>query len=154
RLYRTRQSLGERLHRELQRASSRRTPRWRDLLLATRGADRHRELAASLQPRQAARGSRLQTSSTRGIRARPRRVAGCATSNGSAGHASAQANLKLTFHLDYSVGADQAIRGREASCFADDCPKLKFDRLEMRVDPFATNCFQGAEQPIAPLTIS
>ena len=44
---------------------------------------------------------------TRGIRARPRRVAGCATSNGSAGHASAQANLKLTFHLDYSVGADQ-----------------------------------------------
>jgi predicted acylesterase/phospholipase RssA len=34
------------------------------------------------------------------------RVAGCATSNRSAGHASAQANLKLTFHLDYSVGAD------------------------------------------------
>jgi hypothetical protein len=35
-------------------------------------------------------------------------VAGCASSNRSAGHASAQANLKLTFHLDYSVGADQS----------------------------------------------
>src|SRR5262249_385795 len=100
-----RQSLGERPHRELQRASSRRTPRWRDLLLATRGANRHRELATSLQLRQAARGSRLQTASTRGVRARARRVAGCATSNASAGHASTQANLKLTFHLGYSVGA-------------------------------------------------
>ena len=74
-------------HGRLQRAPSRRTPRRRDLLLATRGADRHRELAASLQPRQAARGPRLQTTSTRGVRARARRVAGCATSNGSAGHA-------------------------------------------------------------------
>jgi hypothetical protein len=31
---------------------------------------------------------------------------GCATSNGSAGHAGAKASLKLTFNLDHSVGAD------------------------------------------------
>ena len=36
-----------------------------------------------------------------------RRVAGCATPTGSAGHAGATANLKLTFHLDHSAGADQ-----------------------------------------------
>ena len=38
-----------------------------------------------------------------------KRVAGCATSTGSAGHASAgaTANAKLTFHLDHPVGADQ-----------------------------------------------
>jgi hypothetical protein len=34
-------------------------------------------------------------------------VAGCATPSGSAGHAGETANLKLTFHLDHSVGADQ-----------------------------------------------
>ena len=34
-------------------------------------------------------------------------VAGCATPTGSAGHAGATANLKLTFHLDHSAGADQ-----------------------------------------------
>jgi len=33
-------------------------------------------------------------------------VAGCATPTGSAGHAGATANLKLTFHLDRSAGAD------------------------------------------------
>ena len=42
----------------------------------------------------------------RGVRACIRRVAGCATPTGSAGHAGATANLKLTFHLDHSVGAD------------------------------------------------
>jgi hypothetical protein len=36
-------------------------------------------------------------------------VAGCATPTGSAGHASATANLKLTFHLDHSAGADHEI---------------------------------------------
>jgi hypothetical protein len=46
-----------------------------------------------------------QAARARGVRARARRVAGCATSNGSAGHAGAQANLKLTFPLDQSVGA-------------------------------------------------
>jgi len=34
-------------------------------------------------------------------------VAGCATPTGFAGHAGATANLKLTFHLDHSAGADQ-----------------------------------------------
>jgi len=33
-------------------------------------------------------------------------VAGCATPSGSAGHAGETAYLKLTFHLDHSVGAD------------------------------------------------
>jgi transposase InsO family protein len=36
-----------------------------------------------------------------------RRVAGCTTPTGSAGHAGATANLKLTFHPDHSAGADQ-----------------------------------------------
>ena len=44
----------------------------------------------------------------RGTFACIRRVAGCATPTGSAGHAGATANLKLTFHLDHSVGADQS----------------------------------------------
>src|SRR5262249_457885 len=44
--------------------------------------------------------------STGGIRARLRRVAGCAIPSGSAGHAGETANLKLTFHLDHSEGAD------------------------------------------------
>src|SRR5262249_36546516 len=35
-------------------------------------------------------------------------LAGCATPTGSAGHAGATANLKLTFHLDHSAGADQS----------------------------------------------
>jgi len=47
-------------------------------------------------------------------------VAGCATSTGSAGHAGAQANLKLTFRLDHPVGADQLPQAQ---------------RLEMRYRP-------------------
>jgi hypothetical protein len=39
-------------------------------------------------------------------------VAGCATSTGFAGHAGATANLKLTFHPDHSVGANQAAVAR------------------------------------------
>ena len=35
-------------------------------------------------------------------------MAGCATPTGSAGHAGATANLKLTFHLDHSAGADHS----------------------------------------------
>jgi hypothetical protein len=45
--------------------------------------------------------------------ARLRRVAGCATPTGSACHAGATVNLKLTFHLDHSAGADQR-RNRRA----------------------------------------
>jgi len=39
-------------------------------------------------------------------------VAGCATPPGSAGHASATASLKLTFHLDHPVGADHLYTGQ------------------------------------------
>jgi transposase InsO family protein len=54
--------------------------------------------------------TRLQAAGTRGVRASIRRVAGCATSTGSAGHAPAgpTASTKLTFRSDHSVGADHA----------------------------------------------
>src|SRR5262249_40755888 len=81
----------------------------RDFLHFTRGPDRHRELATPLQHDQASRLNRIQATSTRGVRARIRRVAGCATPIGSAGHAGATANLKLRFHLDHSAGADQSL---------------------------------------------
>jgi hypothetical protein len=60
---------------------------------------------------QAARLSWIQATSTGGVHACLCRVAGCATPSGSAGHAGATANLKLTFHkltfhLDHSAGAD------------------------------------------------
>jgi hypothetical protein len=80
--------------------------RRRRLLHFTRGPDRHRELATPLQHDQAARIARIQAASTGGICPCLRRVAGCATPTGSAGHASATASLKLTFHLDHSVGAN------------------------------------------------
>src|SRR5262245_37589551 len=59
-----------------------------------------------VQHDQAPRLNRIQATSTRGVRARIRRVAGCAPPTGFAGHAGATANLKLTFHLDHSAGAD------------------------------------------------
>src|SRR5262245_61421818 len=99
--------LGERLHRELQRSPARRAARRRNLLHAARGPNRHRELAVSLQHDQAARIARIQAACTGGICPCLRRVAGCATPTGSAGHAGATARLKLTFHLDHSVGANQ-----------------------------------------------
>src|SRR5262245_57194000 len=104
------ESLGEWLHRELQRAPSRRAARRRNLLLTPRGPNRHRELAAPLQHDQAARLTWIQATGTGGIRARLRRVAGCAIPSGSAGHAGETANLKLTFHLDHSEGADHGTR--------------------------------------------
>jgi hypothetical protein len=60
-----------------------------------------------VQHDQAPRLNRIQATSTRGVRARIRRVAGCAPPTGFAGHAGATANLKLTFRLDHSAGADQ-----------------------------------------------
>src|SRR5262249_20718699 len=94
-------------HRELQRSPARRAARRRNLLHSARGPNRHRELAAALQHNQAARIARIQAASTGGICPCLRRMAGCATPPGSAGHASATASLKLTFHLDHSVGANQ-----------------------------------------------
>src|SRR5262249_43204530 len=63
--------------------------------------------ATPLQHDQASRLNRIQAASTGGVRACIRRVAGCAPTTGFAGHAGATANLKLTFHLDHSAGADQ-----------------------------------------------
>ena len=62
--------------------------------------------------------ARLQTTSTGGVRASLRRVAGCATSTGFAGHASATANSQLTFHLDHSMGADHSFRRFTCSVFS------------------------------------
>jgi hypothetical protein len=76
----------------------------RDLLHAPRGPNRHRELATPLQHDQAPRLARIQAASTGGVCPCLRRVADCATPTGSAGHAGATANLKLTFHLDHSSG--------------------------------------------------
>ena len=56
-----------------------------------RGPDRHRELATPLQRDPAACLARLSSPSTGGVRARLRRVAGCATPTSSAGHAPAGA---------------------------------------------------------------
>jgi hypothetical protein len=73
----------------------------RELLHFARGPDRHRELATPLQHDQAPRLNQIQATSTRGVRACIRGVAGCATPPGSAG---------LTFHLDHSVGANHWTR--------------------------------------------
>src|SRR5262245_7027951 len=89
------------------RSPARRAARRRNLLHSPRGPNRHRELAAPLQHDQAARIGWIQAASTGGICPCLRRVAGCATPTGSAGHASAAASPKLTFHLDHSVGANQ-----------------------------------------------
>src|SRR5438128_11914454 len=78
---------------------------------------------------QAACLARLQATSTRGVPARLRRVAGCATPTGSAGHAGATANLKLTFHLDHSAGADQ---GPEMRGYLKEHPGA-FDPDEIRI---------------------
>src|SRR6516165_7514302 len=96
-------------------AKADRLTRRRNLLLAPRGPNCHRELAAPLQHDQAARLTWIQATSTGGVRARLRRVAGCATPSGSAGHAGETANFKLTFHLDHSAGADHA--GLAYLCF-------------------------------------
>src|SRR5437763_8877537 len=63
-------------------------------------------MATTLQSDQAPRLTWIQTTCAGGVRARLRRVAGCATPSGSAGHAGETANLELTFHLDHSAGAD------------------------------------------------
>ncbi len=73
------------------------------------GPGRHRELAAALQHRPAPRLSGLQATCSRGPRARPRRLVGCATPTRSAGQAPSGAtiSLELTSTPDHSVGAGQ-----------------------------------------------
>src|SRR5712672_503297 len=56
---------------------------------------------------QAACIARLQATSPRGVRACIRRVAGCATSTSFASHASTEAGLELTLHLDHPMGSHQ-----------------------------------------------
>jgi transposase InsO family protein len=82
-----------------------------EIFYTLRGSDRHRELAASLQHDQAACIARLQATSPRGVRACIRRVAGCATSTSFASHASTEAGLELTLHLDHPMGSHQASPG-------------------------------------------
>jgi hypothetical protein len=83
---------------------------WGDLLLTPRGADRHRELATSLQHGPPACFSGLPATGPGGVRASLRRMAGCATPTGSAGHApgGAQTDHELTFKPDHPRGADQS----------------------------------------------
>src|SRR4029453_9604616 len=71
-----------------------------------------------LQTGQAPRRYWIQATSTRGLRACIRRVAGCATSTGFAAHAGATASLKLTFEVDHPAGANQlapVVRGATSS---------------------------------------
>ena len=89
-----------------------RTTQRRDLLPVERGPDHHRELAAPLQCRAPACLARISATGTGSVRARPRRVAVCATPASSDGHArsGAKTNSKLTFHLDHSMGAGHPAR--------------------------------------------
>src|SRR5262249_52393619 len=52
-----------------------------------------------------------------------RTVPCCASPTGSAGHASATASLKLTFHLDHSVGANHKL---------ENLPELPLRRLAVQ----------------------
>src|ERR671911_2658440 len=83
---------------------------WGDLLLTPRGADRHRELATSRQHGPPACFSGLLATGPGGVRASLRRMAGCATPTGSAGHApgGAQTDHELTFKPDHPRGADHS----------------------------------------------
>src|SRR5262245_66051772 len=80
-----------------------------------------------VQHDQAARIAWIQAASTGGICPCLHRVAGCATPTGYAGHAGATASLKLTFHLDHSVGANQL-----TSC--DDLPRSNFGQHVREID--------------------
>jgi hypothetical protein len=69
-------------------------------------------MSVLLDPKMAhpiARIASLQTSSTGGLRASPHRVAGFATSTGSAGHAGVTTSSQLTFDLDHSMKAAQLV---------------------------------------------
>src|ERR687897_321629 len=90
---------------------------WGDLLLTPRGADRHRELATSRQHGPPACFSGLPATGPGGVRASLRRMAGCATPTGSAGHApgGAQTDHELTFKPDHPRGADQGYTQKHTS---------------------------------------
>src|SRR5918997_376423 len=106
RLHRARQPLAEWLCRELQLQAPGRSARWRDLLHAEAGADRHCELAAALQHDPAALCSWLSTTRARGRHAR---ALGCATPTSFAERApvGAKTNPQLTFKPDLLIEAGQ-----------------------------------------------
>ena len=89
-------------HVELQRKSPRRAAQRRDLLQLGRGEDHHRELAPALQHKAPTLISGLQTASSCG-----RLVAGFATRNRFAGHASPSTKTRYALRLkpDHSIGA-------------------------------------------------
>src|SRR4051794_35389295 len=99
-------------------------------LHVARGSDRHRELAASLQHDQAACIARLQATSPRGVRACIRRVAGCATSTSFASHASTEAGLELTLHLDHPMGSHHMVKHRHKPISDSEIVKLAHHRCQ------------------------
>src|SRR5215207_4845590 len=92
--------------------ASGRASQWGDLLLSAGSADRHRELEMSLQQCAPACLPGLPPAGSGGVRARLRRLAGCAHPTGSAGQAlgGARANPELTFNPDHQLGADQSLK--------------------------------------------
>jgi transposase InsO family protein len=72
----------------------------------------------------------IQATSIRGLRACIRRVAGCATPTGSAGHAGATTNLKLTFHLDHSMRWPPAL-GHKSRSFGRVWARLEITRCSV-----------------------
>src|SRR5262249_18736456 len=94
---------------------------------------------------QASRLNRIQAASAGGVRACIRRVAGCATPTGSAGHAGATANLKLTFHLDHSAGADQEV----AVCCSNASERCPRAWASSRVR--SSSCFFNSMSELGPL---
>jgi len=96
------------VRRELQRASARRTPEWRDLLHTQGGADRDRKLEASLQHCAPTCIAGIPAPGTGGVRASVLRLAVCARPTSSAGQATrgGAAYRALTLPLDHRVGAD------------------------------------------------
>ena len=103
-LHHARQSLGERLLRELQLEASRRAAQRRDFLHAGGGQGRHRRMAPALQHGPAALILGLQTACAGSYL-----MAGFASRPSFAGHAddSASERHPLTFKLDHSMGAGQ-----------------------------------------------
>jgi transposase InsO family protein len=71
------------------------------------------------------RAAQLQATCTGSVRTSLRRVAGCATSTGFAGHASAPANSQLTFQLDHSVGADHYRRPATTSAIPSSASRAR-----------------------------
>ena len=99
-------TLGEWIHRELQRAAARRTPEWGDLLHPQRGPGSHRSLAAPLQCRTPTWQPGIPAAGTGNdhlakLAARLRSAPPATQLGGETADA-------LTFKLDQSVGAGQA----------------------------------------------